>query len=204
MDKEIRNLTDRMASLYHMARKKEKGRFLDTYVSKTGYNRKYASYLLNHWEDKHSGIFDRLLAKGNGAKRGSNHRGARIYDREVYLALRKIWHTFGHPCSKYLSHALRATLPALCRYGHFHFNARLQQKLQRISAATIDRLLAKEKKKHQRNGTSRNGYGKRLFEAILLSQTQIESNGSAGVDGNGESRSRENVQWMESQEAGPK
>ena len=53
-------------------------------------------------------------------------------------------------CGKRLVVVLRTILPILEKFGEIDLSEEVAQKLQCISAVTIDRLLAKEKKKTRR------------------------------------------------------
>jgi hypothetical protein len=67
----------------------------------------------------------------------------------VQRALKRIWKRLDYLCGKRLAAALPETVAALERHGELKVPAEVRQKLCRISAATIDRLLAPEKKRLQ-------------------------------------------------------
>ena len=71
----------------------------------------------------------------------------RVYDEPVLEALKKVWYIFDCPCGKRFVPVLREMLSILYKFGEIDFDSQIRQKLERISAATIDRLLMKEKKK---------------------------------------------------------
>jgi len=66
--------------------------------------------------------------------------------------LEKLWRIGDHICGKRLVVFIRESLPCLMRKGELHISAELEAKLMRISAASIDRLLAPERKKHELKG----------------------------------------------------
>ncbi len=59
-----------------------------------------------------------------------------------------------HICGKRLVVFIRQTLPCLVRNGELRISPEVQGKLMRISAASIDRLLAPERKKYELKGRS--------------------------------------------------
>jgi len=150
-------LTEELARRYRTAGKKEKGKILDEFTSVTGYHRKYASHLLTHWGKTTVLRFDgKLLRLKAGRSNTSEERRGRtrVYDREVAEALKKVWAIFGLMCGKHLAVVLRTHLPHpqfLCELG---LSSEVREKLQQISAATIDRLLSEERKRNKLKGTS--------------------------------------------------
>ena len=141
------------AKEYQRGRKKDKGAIFDGFVEATGYQRRYAARLL-----RHSG---RRVWFGRGVVveadiRCRVPRRRRIDDGEVQRALKEIWQLLDYLCGKRLVAALEPTLIALERHGELKLRGEVREELLRISAGTIDRLLAPEKRKlrlRQRGGT---------------------------------------------------
>ena len=149
---ERRVMVKAFASEYQRGSKKEKGTIFDTFVETTGYQRRYAAQLLR--------LQGRRGALGKGvwveADVGDRRRRKRIYDEEVKRALKRIGQMLDYLCGKRLVAALEPTLAALEKHQEWQPSAEVGRKLLSISAATIDRLLAPEKKKlrlRQRGGT---------------------------------------------------
>ncbi|MFH1924850.1 MAG: transposase family protein, partial [Planctomycetota bacterium] len=124
---------------YLQAQRKEKTRILDEFVAVSGYHRKHA------------------IRKINGEKMGGgpNPRvGRRVYDEAVREALIVLWETMDRICGKRLKAAMPFLLESMERHGHLKVDEELRRRLLKISAATIDRLLApareKSKKKRRR------------------------------------------------------
>ena len=143
----INKLKDR----YRKASKKEKGIILNELIHLTNYNRKYASWLLRNAGRK---IF--LRRKGRRLvifvgeirkKRRRRRERRRIYDKEVLEALKKIWRYTNFLCGKRLAPFMPEVLPQLEKCGEISLSDSTREKLLRISAATIDRLLRDEKRK---------------------------------------------------------
>ncbi|TET22678.1 MAG: hypothetical protein E3J71_05315 [Candidatus Stahlbacteria bacterium] len=128
---------------YQKAPKKEKTRILDEFVALTGYTRHHASWVLMTWE------------KRRPPKRTRSR--PLIYDRKVFKALRKVWIVCDCICGKRLAPYLKEILPILISYGELTVDGETRDKLVRISAATIDRLLASEKAKYKLKPRSKPG-----------------------------------------------
>jgi hypothetical protein len=64
--REKQKITQQVSKRYQRARKKEKSKILDEFVEVTGYNRAYASNLLNNWGKK---IYRRISLPCAGQKR---------------------------------------------------------------------------------------------------------------------------------------
>ncbi|MDP2180991.1 MAG: transposase family protein [Actinomycetota bacterium] len=127
-------MTRRLAEGYRRAGKQEKGEILDTLCSITGYSRDHAA---------------RLLREGPPPRRQPRKRRSRTrtYDADVLFALRRIWATLDGLCGKRLHAALPEMVPAMERCGEFTVSREVREKLLRVSAATIDRLLAPDRAK---------------------------------------------------------
>ena len=152
--RERRVLVKAFAGPYQRGRKKEKGEILDGFVEQTGYQRRYAARLLrNHGRVVQ--VRPGVRVQGDVQCRVKRVR-RRTYDEPVLRALKRIWKMLDYLCGKRLVAALPETIQALERHGELHLRGEVRSKLCRISAATIDRLLAPEKKRLQlkaRSGT---------------------------------------------------
>jgi len=151
-----RAVTRVTAREYRKASKKEKGRILSTLVKQTKLNRVYAGWLLRTWGKKIWFTIDGQpvrLVVGALRKQRVLHR-PRLYGRPVAEALKKIWYLFDSMCGKRLAVVLRTTVDTLIEAGELKVSSVVRQKLSRISPATIDRLLAGERKKLRLKGHS--------------------------------------------------
>ena len=151
-----RAVTRVTAQNYRKASRKEKGRILSTLVKQTKLNRVYAGWLLRTWGKKVWFTIDGKpvrLVVGAPRKRRVPHR-PRLYGSAVAEALKKIWCLFDYMCGKRLAVVLRTTVDTLIEAGELKVSSAVRQKLSRISPATIDRLLAGEKKKLRLKGRS--------------------------------------------------
>ena len=107
---------------------------MDDLVRLTGYNRNYAARVLR------DAVF------------GPRHPKPRVRRRPTYGAdvlgpLKLIWLVLEAPCGKRLVAALPATLQALERHGELRVHPDVRAKLLSLSAATADRLLARERRR---------------------------------------------------------
>ena len=125
-----RELTEAVRERYGNATRSEKSRILDEFVSLTGLHRKHAVRVLN-----------RAHAASAGASRQPS-TGTRVYDDAVAQALGVLWEASDRICGKRLAALLPVLVPALERHGHLSLDPIVREKLLRVSAATIDRLLA--------------------------------------------------------------
>ena len=163
---ERRVLVRGVSGRYRRSRKKEKGRILDEFVEMTGYNRSYAAWLLSQQGRKV--WLNRKVAVVGEVGVGRGRRRRRIYGSEVKRVLIRLWKMLDYLCGKRLVAALPAAIEALERHGELKLTEELRCKLLSISAATIDRLLASEKKKLQLKGRSGTKPGTLLRQQIPI------------------------------------
>lgn len=150
------------ARRYQRGAKKEKHKILDEFVELTGYNRCYARRVLRHHGQPAPGP-----RKGFSGKRRRSRR-CRQYDEKVLVALRRIWLILDFICGKRLVAIMAEVLRRLEYFGELKVDAETRRKLLRISAATIDRLLSAERRKHQLRGRARTKPGTLLKHQIPL------------------------------------
>lgn len=168
--KERKALINQTATRYRRSSKKKKGKILDEFVLTTGYTRKYASWILRLWGTKRYVRIDgQLVSLVVGQPRKIKRRSrAREYDKEVFKALKKVWYIFRCLCGKRLAPVLRTMLPILYKFGEIDFDDEVRVKLEKISAATIDRLLKAEKRKLKIKGKTHTKPGSLLKHQIPI------------------------------------
>src|SRR6266446_4311490 len=115
-----------MVPRYRGASTVQKGALLDEIAATTGYNRRYAMWLLNHSEE---------------GRPSPGPRRQRRYGPEVQHALFLTWHAANRICSKRLMPFLPTLIDALERHGHLQLSEACRTQLFSMSAATADRLL---------------------------------------------------------------
>ena len=122
---------------------KEKSKLLDAFTATTGYNRKYAMWLLNHAKD---------------VQLTPRYPRPHHYGSEVQHALFLLWHAANRICAKRLIPFLPTLIEALERHEHLHLTEKCRNQLLFMSAATADRLLRSQRKVGQRGlSTTRAG-----------------------------------------------
>jgi len=193
--KERQSVTREVAGRYQKARKKGKGVILDDFVILTEYTRCYASYVLRNHGRKVRIARDKVMVVDVTKK--AKRKRERTYGEAVKKALTTIWYILDCICGKRLGPMLAEIIPKLERYGEISLDEETKGKLLNVSAATIDRLLGPERKKHQIKGRSNTKPGTLLKSQIPIrtfSQwddkkpgfVEIDLVGHDGGDGSGE------------------
>ncbi len=127
---------------------------LDEFCQTSGYNRSYAR---------------RILGTKKSVGRTKHHPGKqRTYTAEVFYPLRTLWLAADGICGKRLQPYLPELMKVLEEKKEIRLNRLLRRKLSRISAATIDRLLAHVKKQYQLKGRSTTKPGTLLRSTVAV------------------------------------
>jgi hypothetical protein len=164
-----RALLKELAKRYQRGSKREKSLILEEFVGLTGYNRCYASWLLRNCGRK-------IILSGKegeqvvviGEVRKIKRRRPRIYDEEFKRVLIWIWELLDYCCGKRLAASLRWLVEKLVEQGELRVKKRVQEKLMKVSAATIDRLLRSERKKYELKSRARTKPGTLLKHQIPI------------------------------------
>jgi len=141
-----------LSSQYRKAAKKEKGRILDELVALTGYNRWYVVGLLR-WDGKVIRAGRRVRLVGDLRKKVKRTRH-RLYDETILDSLKEIWAIMDCICGKRLAAILQEVIPILEKHREIVLDTVARKKLLSIGAASIDRLLAPERRKWMLRGRS--------------------------------------------------
>jgi hypothetical protein len=163
---ERKRVTVIIAPRYQKAQKKHKGRILDEFTKLTGYARCYGSYVLRNHGKKVRAREDTIL-QGDVRKKIMRRR-QRTYDSKVKVNLVKIWGIMDCICGKRLAPMLKEVIPILERHREIKIEWTTRKKLYKISAATIDRLLADERKKKTLKGRTHTKPGTLLKNQIPI------------------------------------
>ena len=116
-----------VAERYHASSKADKTRILDEFVRLTGYHRKHAV---------------RVLRGQAAVEKPPAVPRVCLYDEAVRQALIVLWEASDRICGKRLRPLLPLLITSLERHGHLQLDDVVRGKLLRVSASTIDRLLA--------------------------------------------------------------
>ena len=120
-------LLEALTARYREAGRAEKGRILSEFASVTGYHRTHAA---------------RVLRATSRPDRAQPRPERRIYDDAVREALIVLWEASDRICGKRLKALIPTLVTAMERHGHLALDAEVRVRLETISAATIDRMLA--------------------------------------------------------------
>ena len=167
---ERRSVVAAVAGRYQKAGKKRKREILDEFCQTTGYNRAYAALVLRK-QGKRVRVSRDTALVGDARKRIKRRRPSQ-YDDEFVGVLKKIWAIMGFLCGKRLAASLKEVVPALERHGEIMPDKLTRERLMKVSPATIDRLLASERKRMLLKGRSGTKPG-----TLLKSQIPIRTSG---------------------------
>ena len=164
--KERKRVAEQTAGRYRQARKKEKAVILNEFVELTGYTRSYARLVLrNHGRVVQ--VSTKVRVRGTVGQRAPRGRRA-YYDEQVVKILVLVWRVMDYICGKRLAPVLGEMVELLERRGEIKCSAETKKKLTKMSAATIDRLLAPQRKKYQLKGRSHTKPGTLLKHQIPI------------------------------------
>ena len=172
--KEKQAVTREMADEYKRATKKQKGQILDTLTKLTGYNRSYAARVLRQRARPvvlGRGVVDGVtvtLVEDERTKRKKRRKRRRTYDKDVLVALQKVWVICDGICGKRLAPYLKEIVPKLEGLGELTLDKEVKRKLIGISPATIDRMLAPVRKRYQLRARSQTKPGTLLKHQIPI------------------------------------
>jgi hypothetical protein len=132
---------------YRYGSKKVKQQILDEFCETTGYCRGYARFVLrNH--GRQVWLRGKRTIVGDVHKRQQRLK-PRLYDEPVMRELIKLWELLNYSCGKRLVAIMPELVVKLEQFGELRLAPLIREKLLRISAATVDRLLQPERRKQQ-------------------------------------------------------
>jgi hypothetical protein len=129
-------LLETVSNRYLGSSRAEKSRILEEFSMTTGYHRKHAM---------------RLLRAGPSDKRSAPRPSRRIYDTAVREALVVVWEASDRVCGKRLKAIIPTLLSAMQHHGHLALAPEVHGSLLKMSAATIDRVLAPQRERFGRS-----------------------------------------------------
>ena len=155
--KEKQAVTKEYRPRYQKASKKEKKFILDEFTRLTGYHRKSAVRLLCENQVKQVILYlkSKAVKIKPEQKRPANRKGKRTYTDEVIACLRLVWVFFWYKCGKILAPLMRQQMAYIEQWPAFSITTEIAKKLRKISPASIDRYLKKDKESLKLKGKSR-------------------------------------------------
>lgn len=147
-------------SRYNKADKQQKNKILTEFCNVCGYNRKYAIYLLNQKQKK-----DNLVNKKPGRKRNYNNPVIIHFLKIMLKATNLI-------CSKRLKPIIPLWMPFYESTYCVKIPEPVKEKLLKISPATIDRLISKERKRMGKVGLSTTKPGSLIKKHVPIKTDQ--------------------------------
>jgi len=121
-----RELIEAVGDRYRKSERTGKKKILDEFVELAGYHRKHAI---------------RVLTSERRIKVPTPEMAARLYDEAVITALTIIWEAADRICGKRLKAVLTTFVESMERNGHLRLESAVRDRLLKMSAATIDRVL---------------------------------------------------------------
>lgn len=142
----VREISER----FQRSAKKERGRILDEFVELTGYNRCYAAFVLRNCGKKQARVLSGrrvVFVPGHARPPGAKRQRKRRYGDVILMnAVKQLWALSDGLCGKRLTVFIRETVPLLERQGVLCIaKDSTREQLLAISAATLDRMLARTK-----------------------------------------------------------
>lgn len=146
-----------IAPRYNAAKKNDKQRILDEFTAATGYHRKYAITRLSEFPS----------AVAEPAPKASRSRKVR-YGSEIEAILALLWEAAGRICAKRLVPFLPELIEVMERHGHLALSEETRGQLRSISAATVDRILARVRRAERARGLSTTRSGSLLKKHVSV------------------------------------
>lgn len=148
-------VTKEMATRYRKVGKTERARILDELCALTGWHRDHGRKAL------------RQALRPPPPPKAPRPR-PRVYGEELKQPLLKVWATLDAPCGKRLAAVMAETVAALERHGELSLTQAERDQMLRVSAATIDRLLAPERRRLRVKGRQGTKPGSILKSKITI------------------------------------
>ncbi len=184
-----RAISEKLAEKYRGCRRRtQRSEILQQVVELTGYDRHYAAWVLRNLGKKRlvntpSGQIIRLIIGRHNTRRPTVR--PHTYDEEVKKVVALLWESFDQMCGKRLVAIIPDVLKASIRRHGVAKNEALYHKLCRISAATVDRMLAPERAKRRLKGiahTKPTSILKNHIPIVISSELPVEHPGHFQMD----------------------
>jgi hypothetical protein len=152
---------------YRYAFKLEKAYILNEFIDYTGFNRHYAARVLR---DAINGIKKTTHARKHKA----------FYDQDVKSVLEKLWGITDYICGKRFVVIIPELIRKSEQFHEFDISVNIKEKLEKISASTIDRILKPNRNNLGRKGTSMTKGTRYLIDRIPVKTFGEWKNSPAG------------------------
>jgi hypothetical protein len=148
-----------LAPRFRKATKKQRGQILSEFVELTGYTRCYAAFVLRTCGSKQVRMIGTrrvIFIPGHARVRGTPRQRRRGYRTAAFMdALKRLWALSDGLCGKRLVVFIREIVPHLEHQGALKIaDETVRDQLLSVSAATVDRILAKTKRATLAKGRS--------------------------------------------------
>ena len=160
-----RELTKASVKRYLSSKRKGKALLLNEFCAATGYNRDYAAALLRTWGKKSKVEPGAGSPARHATPKAKGGRPA-SYGTDVLRILKVLWKRFDFLCGKRLVPLIRAALPFLRDDRFLRTSPGQIKSLASISPATVDRMLAPERKKYNLSGHTYTRSGESLKDLV--------------------------------------
>ena len=165
--REKQSVSREYAKNYQRSNKKNKSIILNEFVKLTGYRRDYGSFLLRNWNKKVFFHNNKIKVIGGFVKRKAGS-GRKSHYLDVLSELIDFWELLNYPCGKRLKSSLSGLVKKALYFKEMKISLETSNKLNTISASTIDRLLKGERKKFELKPKSKTRPGKFLKSNIPI------------------------------------
>jgi len=162
------------AKIYQKGSKKLKTQILNELQEILGMNRQYLSFLLRNTGKKVVIKKGGLILVGEYSPERLSRRGRKkVYTEDIEKVLFKIWVISGFISSKHLVHYIRINKDLIFSHPELkkYFIEEVKEKLLKISAATVDRIL----KKYRQKWKLKKKYKGNPYSSNLKRSIQVES-----------------------------
>ncbi|MBI2959227.1 MAG: transposase family protein [Betaproteobacteria bacterium] len=137
---------------YRTGNKADRGKILDEFIGLTGYHRKHAIRV--------------LVNEPRSGPRKRSYSG--LYGEALRRALIIVWEVSDRLCGKRLRALIPTLIAAMERHGRLALDAEVRQRLLRVSAATIDRILLPMREKANGHRKRRPGVGSAIRRSVRV------------------------------------
>lgn len=155
---------------YHLKSKKEKGKLLNEYCRVTGENRKSVVRKIR------AGTYIKNSTRGKKAKKKRKSN----YDSYTVAALIKCWKIFDYASGQRLAPLLEDEVDRLRDLSELKCSEEVAKKLKKISPATIDRKLKREKKIRHLNRKYKRKNNPLLYQKIPVKMSWEQDRSKLG------------------------